>query len=159
MGIVPAERRILLLSRAARLEPVLRQIAAERSLRFVRAPDARSAYERLTSDRFACALIDLDALGDGAAEFLSRVRGMRPELHAVGFGSASRGVTPVQGYPLLPKPLSHDDLVRALDDAGPAATPRRAGSCGGGSGSSRPCTRSAARSASPATGARHSITS
>lgn len=113
------ERRILLLSRASHIAPVLRQLAVENSLQFVRAGDARSAFEELQRDRFACALFDLDTLGEGAEEFLSRVRGLRPELRAVGFGrlSAARPAAQLLGYPLVSKPLTRDGLQRALGDS------------------------------------------
>jgi len=123
---VPAEGRILLLSSAARVEPALRRLADERSLRIVRAADVGAAYRRLEADRFACALIDLDELGDRAEEFLVRARGLRPELHTVGFRSTSRDAAPLQGCTLVPKPLRHDDLARALDTPPPEPDGRRA---------------------------------
>jgi two-component system, NtrC family, nitrogen regulation sensor histidine kinase GlnL len=112
---VPAEHRILLLSRRARLEPVFRRIAAERSLRFVRAADARSACERLQTDGISCALIDLDDLGDAAEELVRRMRGLRPQLHTLGFGNASPGTARIFDVPPLRKPLQIEDLERALD--------------------------------------------
>ncbi|MFQ5601061.1 MAG: hypothetical protein ACE5G2_10980, partial [Candidatus Krumholzibacteriia bacterium] len=58
------QRRILLISSGSTLSPVLRTLAQEKSLQFVRAHDAHSAFEHLQHGRFACALLDLDALGD-----------------------------------------------------------------------------------------------
>jgi two-component system nitrogen regulation sensor histidine kinase GlnL len=110
---------MLLLSPAPRIAPALQQFAAERSLQLVRAGDAASAYQSLQDDRFACALIDLDALGDGAREFVARVRDLRPGLRAVGFGKVPQnGVRPAASMldlPWLAKPLTREVLARALD--------------------------------------------
>jgi DNA-binding NtrC family response regulator len=87
---VAAERQILLLSPASRIAPALRQVAAERALHLVQASDVATAYERLAHDRFACAIVDVDALGDGVHEFIARARKMRPGLPAVAFCRCSR---------------------------------------------------------------------
>jgi len=112
------ERRILLLSRAPQLAPALRALAAEHRLCFVRAVDATSAYERLAHDRFAGALLDLDALGDGADDFLQQFRHLHPGLHAVGFGRMvlSRPAARAE-LPLVSKPLQREQLERAFGDA------------------------------------------
>jgi DNA-binding NtrC family response regulator len=116
---VAAERRILLLSPASRIAPALRQVAAERHLHLVQASDVATAYERLRNDRFACAILDLDALGDGVHEFIARARGLRPGLPAVAFGrlptNGARPAAQALDLPLLAKPLSHDVLARVLD--------------------------------------------
>jgi PAS domain S-box-containing protein len=119
------ERRILLLSRAPQLAPVLRTLAAEHDLRFVRAVDASSATQRLALDAFAAALFDLDVLGDGADDFLQHVRATHPELRAVGFGrlAASRPAARA-GLPLLSKPLRREQLERVLAPGLDAAAAR-----------------------------------
>jgi PAS domain S-box-containing protein len=124
------ERRILLLSRAPQLAPVLRSLAARHHLRFVRAADAAAAYERLAADRFAGALLDLDALGDDTDDFLQRLHRTHPELPAIGYGrmAASRPGARTE-LPLLSKPLQREPLERALAGqlAGDAAARRETG--------------------------------
>jgi PAS domain S-box-containing protein len=125
--IVASEQSVLLLSRTPGLAPVLRRYAREHSLQFVRASDAASAYEQIRSARVACALLDLDTLGEGTEEFLRRVRGLRPDLRAVGFGGTrARQARPTArklGLPLLARPLTPARLARALEGA--AAPPPR----------------------------------
>ena len=116
------ERRILLLSRAPQLAPVLRTLAAEHHLRFVRAVDATSARERLACDRFSGALLDLDALGDGAGEFVRHVRHRHPEIQAVGFARLI-GSRPADhdDLTLVSKPLRRESLEQAFALGGRSA--------------------------------------
>lgn len=132
-----AERRILLLSRAPQVAPVLREVAAQHAFHVVRAADATAACERLAQGEFTCALVDLDTLGEHADEFLAQAQRLQPGLRTVGFGRmvASRPAAAWGGVPLLSKPLRREQLESALGapagatvrraPAGPATGPRR----------------------------------
>jgi two-component system nitrogen regulation sensor histidine kinase GlnL len=120
-----AERRILLLSSSEHVAPELGRLLAERRCDLVRAADAAAAVESLRADRFACALIDLDVLGDEAASFLARAHGLRPEMRTVAFG-AQRPRAQLDGLAWVATPLSDADLAVALDASLAAADERPA---------------------------------
>jgi signal transduction histidine kinase len=113
---VSAQRRILLVSSDSSQSPDLADLEGDASLQLVHAHDARSALEHLQDGGFACALLDLDALGQSAADVLQRVRLLRPELPAVGFGGEASNLPGAQLFdvPTLRGPLTSRLLQEAL---------------------------------------------
>ena len=110
------QRRILLLSSKSSQSRALADLEGDASLQLVRAHDAHSAAEKLQGGDFACALLDLDALGNRAADVLQRLRHLHPELPAVGFGHTGTHVSGARlaDVPTLRGPLTRHALEEAL---------------------------------------------
>lgn len=111
-----AQRRILLVSSDPSQSPDLADLEGNASLQLVHAHDAHSALEQLQAGGFACALLDLDALGQSAADVLRGVRRLQPELPAVGFGGDASNLpgARLQDLPTLRGPLTSSLLETAL---------------------------------------------
>jgi PAS domain S-box-containing protein len=92
----------------------LAHLAREGSLQLVHARDARSAMEQLRNGRFACALLDLDALGEAAADLVRRVRRLHPGLATVGFAQDRPHASATLDLPTLSPPVTLDSLEAAL---------------------------------------------
>jgi PAS domain S-box-containing protein len=109
---VSAQRRILLVSRS---QSALGELEGEASLNLVRAHDTSSAMEQLQEGRFACALLDLDGLGEAATDLLSSVRRLHPGLPTVGYGQAqARPSAQLLDVPRLAAPVTLESLEAVL---------------------------------------------
>lgn len=117
-----AQLRILLVSSDSSQPPALAGLGGDASLQVVHARDASSAIEELQGGGFACALLDLEALGQDAADVLQRVRRSQPALPAVAFGaSASASSARLADVPTLHGPVTLHSLAEALQPGLPRA--------------------------------------
>jgi PAS domain S-box-containing protein len=116
-----AQRRILLVSGEPDVSPALRRFAEEESLQVVRAHDRDGALRALQRDEFACALLDLDTLGDGADACLRSIQAQEPDLYTASFGARSLPpAASVGDAPLQPRPWTREELQRVLAAGRPA---------------------------------------